>query len=168
MIKNVIIMTIISVLTELSLEEGDAKKYTEILRERLHELNYKEYGFILFANKLPAQYRDTAHLSFLQNIPWVAVFDLFDPSSKQDGLHHTCNETSDAPRAKIRTLDEFKEITAEKDSLISTRGTTWIFNNEEMQKGGLDQTFQGLFVSRSFSLQTMFSPRTACLCIPVF
>ena len=135
MIKNFIIMTIISVLTELSLEEGDAKKYTEILRERLHELNYKEYGFILFANKLPAQYRDTAHLSFLQNIPWVAVFDLFDPSSKQDGLHHTCNETSDAPRAKIRTLDEFKEITAEKDSLISTRGTTWIFNNEEMQKG---------------------------------
>ena len=128
-------MTIISVLTELSLEEGDARKYTEILRERLYELNYKEYGFILFANKLPAQYRGTAHLSFLQNIPWVAVFDLFDPSSKQDGLHHTCNETSDAPRAKIRTLDEFKEITAEKDSLISTRGTTWIFNNEEMQKG---------------------------------
>ena len=64
-------MTIISVLTELSLEEGDAKKYTEILRERLHELNYKEYGFILFANKLPAQYRDTAHLSFLQNIPYL-------------------------------------------------------------------------------------------------
>ena len=128
-------MTIISVLTELSLEEGDARKYTEILRERLYELNYKEYGFILFANKLPAQYRGTAHLSFLQNIPWVAVFDLFDPSSKQDGLHHTCNETSDAPRAKIRTLDEFKEITAEKDSLISTRGTTWIFSNEEMQKG---------------------------------
>ena len=128
-------MTIISVLTELSLEEGDARKYTEILRERLYELNYKEYGFILFANKLPAQYRGTAHLSFLQNIPWVAVFDLFDPSSKQDGLHHTCNETSDARRAKIRTLDEFKEITAEKDSLISTRGTTWIFSNEEMQNG---------------------------------
>lgn len=128
-------MTIISVLTEISLEEGDAKKYTETLRERLHELNYKEYGYILFPNKLPAQYRGTAHLSFLQNIPWVAVFDLFDPSSKLDGLHHTCNETSDAPRAKIRTLDEFKEITTEKDSLISTRETTWIFSNEEMQKG---------------------------------
>ena len=123
-------MTIISVLTELSLEEGDARECTAILRERLNELNYKVYCIIL-----PAQYRGTAHLSFLQNIPWVAVFDLFEPSSKQDGLHHACNETSDAPEAKIRTLDEFKEITAEKDSLISTRGTTWIFNNEEMQKG---------------------------------
>ena len=73
-------------------------------------------------------------MSFLQNIPWVAVFDLFDPSSKQDGLHYTCNETTDALRATIRTLDDFKEAT-DKDSTLSTRGTTWILSNEEMQKG---------------------------------
>lgn len=73
-------------------------------------------------------------MSFLQNIPWVAVFDLFDPSSKRDGLHHACNETTDALRAKIRTLDDFKDET-DKDALLSTRGTTWILSNEEMQKG---------------------------------
>ena len=117
------------------MEDADAKRYSDVLRERLRDLNFKENGFILIANKLPAKYRGTAHLSFLQNIPWVTVFDLFDPSSKKDGLHHACNETSDAPRAKIRTLDEFKEITPDKDSLISTRSTTWIFNGEEMQKG---------------------------------
>ena len=122
-------------LSELNLEDADAKRYTEILRERLRELNYKENGYILVANKLPAQYRGTAHLSFLKNIPWVAVFDLFDSSSRRDGLLYACNETTDAPRAKIRSLDDFKEITTDKDSLISTRGTTWILNNEEMQKG---------------------------------
>jgi len=115
----------------LSLEDGDVKR----LRERLHELNYKDYGYMLIANKLPAQYRGTAHFSFLQNIPWVAVVDLFDPSSKRDGLHYACNETTDALRAKVRTLDDFKEAT-DKDSLLSTRGTTWILSNEEMQTGG--------------------------------
>lgn len=100
----------------------------------MHDLNYKDYGYILIANKLPAQHRGTPHLSFLQNIPWVAVFDLFDPSSKRDGLHYACNETTDALRAKVRTLDDFKEV-SDKDSLLSTRGTTWILSNEEMQKG---------------------------------
>ena len=122
-------------LSELNLKDADAKRYTEILRERLRELNYKENGYILVANKLPAQYRGTAHLSFLKNIPWVAVFGLFNSSSRRDGLLYACNETTDAPRAKIRSLDDFKEVTTDKDSLISTRGTTWILNNEEMQKG---------------------------------
>ena len=117
------------------MEDADAQRYTEILRKRLRELNYKENGYILVANKLPAQYRGTAHLSFLKNIPWVAVFDLFDSSSKQDGLLHACDETTDAPRVKRRTLDDFKEVTPGKDSLISTRDTTWILSNEEMQKG---------------------------------
>lgn len=89
---------------------------------------------MLIANKLPAQYRGTPHFSFLQNIPWVAVFDLFDPSSKQDGLHYACNETTDALRAKVRTLDDFKDAN-DKDTLLSTRGTTWILSNEEMQNG---------------------------------
>ena len=74
-------------------------------------------------------------MSFLQNIPWVAVFDLFDPASKQEGLHYACNETTDALRATIRTLDDFKEITPDKDAPLSTRGTTWILSTEEMQKG---------------------------------
>lgn len=112
------------------MDDGDAKR----LRERLHELNYKDYSYMLIANKLPAQYRGTPYFSFLQNIPWVAVFDLFDPSSKREGLHYACNETTDALRAKIRTLDDFKEAN-DKDTLLSTRGTTWILSNEEMQKG---------------------------------
>lgn len=99
----------------------------------MHGLNYKEYSFVLVANKLHAKYRGTAQLSFLQNIPWLAVFDLFDPASKKDGLHYTCNETTDAPRAKIRTLDDFKDFSLDKD--LSVRETTWILSNDEMQKG---------------------------------
>lgn len=99
----------------------------------MRELNHKEYGYILIANKLPAKYRGTANLSFLQNIPWLAVFDLFDPGSKKDGLHYACNETTDAPRATIRTLDDFKDFSTDKD--LSIRETTWILGNEEMQTG---------------------------------
>jgi len=105
------------------------------IRERLRELNYKEYGYILIANKMPTRYRGTARLSFLQNIPWLAVFDLFDAASKRDGLHYACNETTDAPRAKNKTLDDFNEMSTDRDSFFSTKGTTWISNNEEMQKG---------------------------------
>ena len=60
------------------------------------------------------------------------MFDLFDPASKVDSLHYACD---DAVRATIYTLDDFKEVTPGKDTLISTRGTTWILSNEEMQKG---------------------------------
>ena len=120
---------------EHSVEEADAKRLSIVVRERLRELNYKDNGYILVANKLPALYRGSPQLSFLQNIPWAAVFDLFDPASKVDGLHYACNETTDAVRATIYTLDDFKEVTPDKDALISTRGTTWILSNEEMQKG---------------------------------
>lgn len=99
----------------------------------MRELNHKEYGYILVANKLPAKYRGTANLSFLQNIPWLAVFDLFDPGSKKDGLHYACNETTDAPRATIRTLDDFKDFSTDKD--LPIRETTWILSNDEMQTG---------------------------------
>ena len=102
-------------------------------------MNFKDFGYVLIANKLPPQYRGTPQLAFLQNIPWLAVFDLFDAASKKDGLHYVCNETTDAPRAKLRTLDDFKEVSSDwingKDFNLSTRGTTWILNNEEMQKG---------------------------------
>ena len=102
-------------------------------------MNFKDFGYVLIANKLPPQYRGTPHLAFLQNIPWLAVFDLFDAASKKDGLHYVCNETTDAPRAKLRSLDDFKEASSDwingRDFNFSTRGTTWILNNEEMQKG---------------------------------
>lgn len=118
---------------EVSFDDADAKRFSILLRERLREPNHKENGYILVANKLPAKYRGTAHLSFLQNIPWLAVFDLFDPGSKKDGLYHACNETTDAPRATIRTLDDFKDFSTDKD--ISIRETTWILGNDEMQTG---------------------------------
>ena len=75
-------------------------------------------------------------MSFLQNIPWLAVFDLFDPSSKKDGLHYVCNETTDAPRPINKTLDDFKEATSDwvedKETPLSTRGTTWISRTDTM------------------------------------
>ena len=108
-----------------------------MVRERLFDLNTKEYHYILVANKVPPQYRGTPHLSFLQSIPWVAVFDLFDDSSKTDGLHFICNEMTDARRANIKTLDDFKDIssdwTANEDCPLSTRGTTWILQLKKLQ-----------------------------------
>ena len=121
---------------ELGLEEADVRRLSIAVRKRLCELNRKEYGYVLVANKVPAKYRGTAHLSFLQNIPCVAVFDLFDPSSKQNGLHFACNEMTDAPRANIRTLDDFKDVIPDKDSFVSIRGTTWILSNADMQNEG--------------------------------
>lgn len=126
---------LLSLSVEINVEEADAKRFSAALRERLRELNHKDYGYILIANKLSAHHRGSADLSFLQNIPWVAVFDLFDSSSKRDGLHFACNETTDAPRANVRTLGDFKEVTPDTDSFVSTRGTTWILSDEEMQKG---------------------------------
>lgn len=146
------------------MEDADAKRHTEILRKRLRGLNYKENGYILVVNKLPAQYRGTARLSFLKNIPWVAVFDLFDSSSRQDGLLHACNETTDAPRAKIRTLDDFKEGTPDKDSLMSTRDTTWILNNEEMQKGDWIKCSKDCLYRALWAYKQLFPPgRLVCV-----
>ena len=59
------------------------------------------------------RYRDTPHLAFLQNIPWLTVFDLFDVASKKDGLYFVFNETTDAPRAKLRSLDDFKDVSSD-------------------------------------------------------
>ena len=116
------------------LDDADTQKISTMVRERLRYLNTKEFDYILIANKLPSEYRGTPHLAFLQNIPWKAVFDLFDPSSKKDGLHYVCNETTDAPRAINMTLEDFKEATThwveDKETPLSTRGTTWIARND--------------------------------------
>lgn len=117
--------------------DPDFKMYNAMVRERLFEVNIKEYHYILIANKVPPQYRGTPHLSFLQSIPWVAVFDLFDPASKKDGLHFICNETTDARRANVKTLNDFKNIssdwTAGKDCPLTARGTTWIVQFKQLQ-----------------------------------
>ena len=118
---------------------GDIKAMSINVHERLKGLDFKEYGYILFANKLAPEYRGSPLLSFLQNIPFVAVFDPFDPASKKDGLYYVCNESSDAPRAKIKTLDDFKEGGTDwllnQNDILSIRGTTWVLQTEAMTEG---------------------------------
>ena len=115
------------------------KRYSTVTRERLHDLNWKEYRYILIANKLPPEYRASPALSFLQNIPWTAVFDLFDPASRKDGLYYVCNETTDAPRPKVVELEDLKNVTShlaqDKEEPLASKGTTWILRGDKMQEG---------------------------------
>ena len=131
-------------------------------------MNFKDFGYILIANKLPPQYRRTPDLAFLQNIPWLAVFDLFDAASKTDGLHFVCNETTDSPRAKLRSLDDFKEVSSDwisgKDCTLPTRGTTWILNDEEMQKGDWIKCCRDCFY-RALSAYKLCCPPGKILCV---
>ena len=149
-------------------DDSDVKRLSTLVRERLRDMNFKDFGYILIANKLPPQYRRTPHLAFVQNIPWLAVFDLFDAASKNDGLHFVCNETSDAPRAKLRSLDDFKEVSSDwisgKDSTVPTRGTTWILNDEEMQKGDWIKCCRDCFY-RALSAYKLCFPPGKILCV---
>ena len=88
----------------------------------------------MIANKVPPEHRDSTSLVFLQSIPWLAVFDLFDPNSKKDGLYFILNETSDSARATVKELGDFKSLQKPNDEEISTRGTTWIFRNQSMHE----------------------------------
>ena len=125
--------------TEINFNDADVKRYSTVTRERLHDLNWKEYRYILIANKLPPKYRATPALSFLQNIPWTAVFDLFDPASRTDGLYYVCNETTDAPRPKVVELEDLKDVTShltqDKEEPLASKGTTWIFRGDKTQEG---------------------------------
>lgn len=60
----------------------------------------------------------------------MAVFDLFDPKTKEDGLFYILNKTSDSPPVTKMELGDFKQIEE-----ISTRGTTWILRNSTMHEG---------------------------------
>ena len=117
---------------------------------------------------MPPQYRGTSHLAFLQNIPWLAVFDLFDGASKQDGLHYVYNETTDSPRAKLRSLDDFKNVSSDwitdQDFNLPTRGTTWITSNEEMQKGEWIKCSRDCFY-RALSAYKLCCPPGRLLCV---
>ena len=118
-------------------DDADFQRFIPIVKDRLCDLDFKQYHYILIANKVPPKYRGTPHLSFLQNIPWMAVFDLFDPATKKDGLHFICNEMNDAPRASITTLDDFKDFSPDwiddKNCTLFTKGTTWILQPENLQ-----------------------------------
>ncbi len=59
----------------------------------------------------------------------MAVFDLFDPKTKEDGLHYILNKTSDSPPVTNKELGDFKQI-EEK----STRGMTWVLRNQAMHE----------------------------------
>ena len=142
-----------------------------MVKKKLRDLNFKDFGYVLIANKLPPRYRGTPKLAFLQNIPWLAVFDLFDSSSKKDGLYYACNETTDAPRAKLRSLDDFKEASSDwisgksdKDFDLSTRGTTWILGNEEMQKGDWIKCSRDCFY-RALSTYKFCCPLGRLMCL---
>lgn len=112
----------------------DIQKFSTDVLESLRELKYKENDYILIANKVPPEHRDSTNLAFLQSIPWLAVFDLFDPNSKKDGLHFILNETSDSARATVKELGDFKSLTHASDDELSTRGTTWIFRSQSMHE----------------------------------
>ena len=149
-------------------DDSDVKRFSGLVRERFRDLNFKDFGYVLIANKLPPQYRWTPHLAFLQNIPWLAVFDLFDAASKKGGLHYVCNETTDAPRAKLRSLDDFKEVSSDwipgKDFNLSTRGTTWILSNEEMQEADWIKCSRDCFY-RALSTYKLCFPPGRLLCV---
>ena len=59
----------------------------------------------------------------------MAVFDLFDPKTKEDGLHFILNKTSDSPPVTLKELGDYKQ-SEEK----STRGTTWIVRSQSMHE----------------------------------
>ena len=59
----------------------------------------------------------------------MAVFDLFDPKTKEDGLYYILNKTNDSPPVTNKELGDFKQ-TEEK----LPRGTTWILRNQEMHE----------------------------------
>ena len=123
------------------MSDVDVQTMSAKVRERLRGLDNKEYGYVMIANKLPPEYRFSPCLSFLRNIPFVAVFDPFDPDSRKDGLYYVCNETNDAARARIKTLDDFKRTESSgfgnqgESSPLTLRGTTWILQQESMSEG---------------------------------
>ena len=59
----------------------------------------------------------------------MAVFDLFDPKTKEDGLYYMLNTTSDSPPVTKMELGDFKQIEEN-----STRGTTWILRSQTMHE----------------------------------
>ena len=65
----------------------------------------------------------------------MAVFDLFDATSKEDGLYFSCNEVGDGARANVKTLHDFKDVSpssiGDKDCPLSLRWTTWILKQPD-------------------------------------
>ena len=103
--------------------------FNDNVHKSLRELNLKENDYILVANRTPSNYRGTTSLAFLQAIQWTAVFDLFDPKTKEDGLYYILNKTSDSPPYTKMELGDFKD-----NEERPTYDRTWITRNQTMHE----------------------------------
>ena len=76
-------------MTILYVVEADASEnYSELggkLRRSLKGIDYSRFQYLLVANSVPPELRDTTELDFVMDVLWNAVFDL-DAASKSDGL----------------------------------------------------------------------------------
>ena len=68
---------------------------------------------------------------------------------------------------KLELLTILKDAT-DKDTLLSTRGTTWILSNEEMQKGDWIMCSKDCLYRALSAYKRVLSSGAAIVCIPVF
>jgi hypothetical protein len=114
------------------MESLDIKKLSINIRKSLKELDIRENSYILIANKVPPEYRDSNILAFLTKIPWMAVFDLFDLNTEKDGLYYIVNETNDCAKPTRKELHDFKD--PKINETISKVETTWVTRSKEMHE----------------------------------
>ncbi|XP_046857820.1 sterile alpha motif domain-containing protein 9-like isoform X2 [Xenia sp. Carnegie-2017] len=123
---------------QVTQNKTDTMKTVEIqvlstnVRNSLKDLNFKENSFILIANKVPLEYRDSNILAFLKMIPWLAVFDLFDIKTEKDGLYFIVNETNDRAKPIKKELHDFSD--SKKNEELLKVDTTWITRGEEFHE----------------------------------
>ena len=111
----------------MTVDTFNGPQFSDHVHKSLRELNLKENDYILVASKTSPNYRGkTSPLAFLQAIQWTAVFDLFDPKTKEDGLHYIFNKTSDSPPFTNMELGDFK------NNEEKTNDRTWIIRNQAM------------------------------------
>ena len=111
----------------MTVDTFNGRQFSDDVHKSLRELNLKENDYILVADKTPPNYRGTTSLAFLQAIQWTAVFDLFDPKTKEDGLYFILNKTSDSAPFTNMELGDFKN-----DEEKATYDRTWIIRNQTM------------------------------------
>ena len=108
------------------------------LKEKLKQLEFKRYQYILIADKMP---RERAELAVIGILPWAAVFDL-DPLSERQGLlHATLTAVPESMKVWVRGNPQFMHLNDFQDEATSSEllgsisrrkgglGTRWIFCN---------------------------------------
>ncbi|XP_046857816.1 uncharacterized protein LOC124451237 [Xenia sp. Carnegie-2017] len=115
-----------------NMKSVDVQVLSTNVRNSLKDLNFKENSFILIANKVPQEYRDSNILAFLKMIPWLAVFDLFDIKTEKDGLYFIVNETNDRAKPIKKELHDFSD--SKKNEELLKVDTTWITRGEEFHE----------------------------------